>query len=370
MLDAALARANTWMLEHIDPKWIDYVASNTMTDLNRRLNGFIWTYELQAQVVAVRDEAPGVKTFVMRPNQLWQGFEPGQHVELVLPIKDVQGLPVKRFYSVSPQPQGRFSITVKQTRQGRASRWLHERLQVGQRLPISQAQGRFCRRTDQARLLYLCAGSGITPCHSMVSAALAGPAAQRPDMQVIAQFREADDLIFKDDLAAWKQAGVKVDTLFSSGSPQGLPASRLDAEHLRRLCPDLAGREVYLCGPEGFMHGMIQALQSLGVDPLRIHTERFTVSHLTPSTGFSVAGTEVRFKHIDACFTMTAADEGKTLLQAALDHGVNLERGCTQGMCGTCKLSVHEGEISGNVLGRTVYMCTSYPASRQIVLGP
>lgn len=370
MLDAALARANIWMLEHVDPKWIDYVASNTMTDLNRRLNGFIWTYELQAQVVAVRDEAPGVKTFVLRPNQLWQGFEPGQHVELVLPIQDVQGQPVKRFYSVSPQPQGRFSITVKQTRQGRASRWLHENLRVGHRLPIGQAQGRFVRRPEQGKLLYLCAGSGITPCHSMVSAALAEPAAQRPQLQVIAQFREAADLIFKDDLAAWKQAGIKVDTLFSAGSPQGLPASRLDAEHLRRLCPDLEQREVFLCGPEGFMHGMIQALQSLGVDPMRIHTERFNVSHLTPSTGFSVAGTEVRFKHLDACFTMTAADEGKTLLQAALDHGVNLEHGCTQGMCGTCKLSVHEGQVSGNVLGRAVYMCTSFPASREIVLGP
>ena len=32
--------------------WIDYIASNTMTDFNRWFNNFIWTYDLKAMVTA------------------------------------------------------------------------------------------------------------------------------------------------------------------------------------------------------------------------------------------------------------------------------------------------------------------------------
>ena len=33
------------------------------------------------------------------------------------------------------------------------------------------------------------------------------------------------------------------------------------------------------------------------------------------------------------------------------------------------KLTVHEGQAHGNVLGSSVYLCTSFPGSRNLVLG-
>ena len=59
----------------------------------------------------------------------------------------------------------------------------------------------------------------------------------------------------------------------------------------------------------------------------------------------------------------------KSLLQLAHERGIALESGCEQGSCGTCKLTLHEGAVSGNTLGRAVYLCTAYPASRTLVLG-
>ena len=373
MLDRALNRASRWVLDNVDTHWVDYVASNTMTDLNRRLNGFIWTYDIQAQVVSVIDEAPDVKTFVLRPNQLWRGLQPGQHVEVVLPIGD--GEPVKRYYSPSLLPRGRMSITVKQTARGIASRWMHQHLRPGMSLRINPAQGRFCHQ-GQAKVLYLCAGSGITPCHAMVNALLAQPPAERPDMQVIAQFRQASDVIFKDALRDWVRAGVKVTTALSvlpayQASPAG-QAPRLDAGQIRRLCPDLLDRDVYLCGPAGFMAQMMSHLDALGVDPARVHTERFAMAPAgaAQAGSFQAEGAEVVFQHLGKRITLSAADQGKTLLQAARDHGLNLESGCCQGMCGTCKLTLHEGQVSGNTLGKAVYLCTAYPASSPLVLGP
>lgn len=370
MLDRALARVNGWALDTVAPQWVDYVVSNTMTDFNRWFNGFLWTYDLKALVEQVIDEAPGVKTFVLRPNQHWRGFQPGQHVEVFLPI---DGQTVRRYYSLSGLPGGRFSITVKQTTTGLASNWMHQNLRAGMGLKVGHPQGRFCHQ-GQSRLLFLCAGSGITPCHSMISALLAQPESERPDIQLMAQFRQASDVIFLETLQQWAQDGLKVTTALSSLAPEQicLPdlAPRLDAEQLRQHCPDLLDRDIYLCGPTGFMNEMIAHLQALNVDLTRVHTERFVLAHPADAadSDFVAEGAEVFFQHLGARITLTAEDQGKTLLQVGLDHGVQLESGCCQGMCGTCKLTVHEGQVSGNSLGKAVYLCTAYPASRNLVL--
>ncbi|CAH0348265.1 iron-sulfur cluster-binding domain-containing protein [Aquabacterium sp. CECT 9606] len=371
MLDRALARVNGWALDAVAPEWVDYVVSNTMTDFNRWFNGFLWTYELKALVEQVIDEAPGVKTFVLRPNQHWRGFQPGQHVEVFLPIG---GDTVRRYYSLSGLPNDRFSITVKQTEGGQASRWMHQHLRAGMPLKIGHPQGRFCHQ-GQAKVLFLCAGSGITPCHSMVSALLAQPEAERPDIQVMAQFRQASEVIFWETLQQWAQDGLNVTTALSGLSAEQvcLPglAPRLDAVQLQKHCPDLLDRDIYLCGPIGFMTQMIEHLRALNVDLGRVHTERFVVAEppsASPGAEFEIAGAEVFFQHLNTRITLTEEDQGKTLLQLGLDHGVLLESGCCQGMCGTCKLTVHEGQVSGNSLGKAVYLCTAYPASRQLVL--
>lgn len=375
MLERALAAPNRWALETIGRDRVDYLVSNTMTELNRKLNGFVWTYELKAQIVRVVDEAPGVKTYVMRPNQHWRGFKAGQHVEVLL---NIDGQVVPRHYSISPLPNGRFAFTVKRVEGGQASGWMHQHLRAGAVLKIGHAQGRFCRDVNApGRALFLVAGSGITPCHSMVTDQLRKAPSQAQHLQVIAQFRASNEVIFGQALQRWAQAGVKVHTAFSQGSgtagqvSTGVSTSaRIDAQLLAAQCPDIASRDIYLCGPDGFMQAMMAHLQTLGVDAKRIHTERFSFASDTtaPDAHFQAEGAEVYFQHLDTRVTLTAADQGKTLLQIAQDHGVPVESGCCQGMCGTCRLVAHEGQVSGNALGRVVYLCTAYPASRSLVL--
>jgi ferredoxin len=111
-------------------------------------------------------------------------------------------------------------------------------------------------------------------------------------------------------------------------------------------------------------------LQDKGFDMDKLHSERFTahdVHALTPSD-FKTAQAEIYFQHLDKRIALSEADEGLTLMQIAERHQVHLESGCRQGMCGTCKLTLREGEVSGNKLGNAVYLCTSYPASNIVVL--
>jgi len=51
---------------------------------------------------------------------------------------------------------------------------------------------------------------------------------------------------------------------------------RIGASMLRRLVPDIAGRDVYVCGPESFDEQVTAAATRLGVSPASIHQERFS----------------------------------------------------------------------------------------------
>jgi ferredoxin-NADP reductase len=63
-----------------------------------------------------------------------------------------------------------------------------------------------------------------------------------------------------------------------SDSP-GYPGEkgRVDRDCVCRLVPDVAERDVYLCGPPPMMAGLRPALLALGVPPHRLHDERFAL---------------------------------------------------------------------------------------------
>ena len=71
MLERTLNAASRWALDRVGHDRVDYLVSNTMTEFNRKVMPFLWTYELKAVVEQVLNEATDVKTFVLRPNQHW-----------------------------------------------------------------------------------------------------------------------------------------------------------------------------------------------------------------------------------------------------------------------------------------------------------
>ena len=62
------------------------------------------------------------------------------------------------------------------------------------------------------------------------------------------------------------------------GRTSWLPASASawgEAAALRHLIPDIADRDVYLCGPDGWMAAARDAALAAGVPAESIHEERF-----------------------------------------------------------------------------------------------
>jgi len=140
-------------------------------------------------------------------------------------------------------------------------------LRPGTRVAIEGPYGAFtASRRSGRRLLLVAAGLGVTPIRSMLEQL---PADSEPAVIVRASGR--DDLVHHEELESLAAArnGVVHEVLGPRGSV------RFDQRLLRRLVPDVAEREVYVCGPDGFADLLEASVRRLGVPGELIHRERF-----------------------------------------------------------------------------------------------
>lgn len=109
--------------------------------------------------------------------------------------------------------------------------------------------------------------------------------------------RTAKNLIFDDEAQAMAhtnvgslprfEAHVSLTRSRKQDKCQGL-TGHLDAAMLQTVAPDFAEREVYICGPTGFMDGTRAGLQSAGFDMHHFHEESIGTAIDVQASGGSV----------------------------------------------------------------------------------
>ena len=128
----------------------------------------------------------------------------------------------------------------------------------------------------------------------------------------------------------------------------------------RRWSPDLGlptDADAYVCGPEPFMDDVAAALAGVGIDPARIHTERFgSRSPINPGVvgadappphqppGPPGAGPAVTFAR--SGLTTAWSDAYASVLELAEACDVPTQWSCRTGVCHTCVTAVLSGEAS------------------------
>jgi ferredoxin-NADP reductase len=293
-----------------------------------------------------------VATFVLTPTRPGTfAFAPGQYVVLSV---EVDGRTVERCYTISSPPTRPhlLTITVKRVPGGAVSGWLHDHLRAGDRVSARGPLGSFSVvEHPAARYLLLSGGSGITPTLSTVRA-LADLAESR-DVVVVHSARTPADLVCRAELEAMASAdeGLRVHWVCESDPDRDAPGpvGRLDAALLTGLVPDLADREVFSCGPAGYLEALRELLPELGADPRRCHEESFVLPPPDASGGRHAdeepapgGAATVRFARSGL---EVSCPPGTTVLEAAEEAGVALPSSCTQGICGTCKSTLLSGLV-------------------------
>ena len=286
-----------------------------------------WASDLRGRLEAVLPETAQAATLVIRPGRGWRGHVPGQYVRIGV---DVDGVRLWRAYSITSAPRrdGRIAITVKVIPGGRVSTHLVRRARPGTVLRMDQATGEFhLPRVAPPRVLFVTAGSGITPVMGM----LRHRRGDLRDVVVVHSAPTAADVIFAAELHDLAEAGVIRLVERHTDSDGILAPADLD-----RLVPDWAARQTWACGPTALLDDLEAHWAAAGVAG-RLHTERFR-----PRVVVAGAGGEVTFTTTGR----TVPGDGATpLLDVGERAGVLMPSGCRMGICYGCVSPLRSGAV-------------------------
>ncbi|MFJ3956868.1 flavin reductase family protein [Arthrobacter sp. NPDC090010] len=245
--------------------------------------------EFTAECVEVISEAGGLMTFVFRRGDgAPLAFRAGQYVNIAFPVNGEDEEPVDRSYSLSSSPTQpwTFSVSVKRDATGAVSPWIHQNVRPGTVLDMLGPVGAFHLpdADRRARYLLLAAGAGITPIMSMVRTIHSLPG--HADVVVLFHGSEAEGFAFQRELNHIASVDSRIRVHYSlgdrdtSGEWQGL-RGRLTAAMIDEVAPDANGRQVYACGPEGYLNTATELLRKVGVDDTSIYMEFFSGNRQT-----------------------------------------------------------------------------------------
>ena len=231
-------------------------------------------------VTSVSREGPGVFSVTMTGNRLDKmGLQPGQFCQW----RFLQGSGWTRAqpFSVSNVPTAHcLRITVQQVGDG-SDRLAGAR--PGTRVLFEGPYGTMTadRRTRRDVLL-IGAGVGITPLRGlaeMINSEAILPGQPPPSVVVLQRSRSAADALFTGEFAELARRGVRVIPLIGRRAPasEWFPGPHVVSATnvLQQLVPDVADREVYLCGPRPWAHQVKRTLRELHIPTSAIHTEDF-----------------------------------------------------------------------------------------------
>ena len=292
--------------------------------------------DLRGRIVEVRPETADAATLVIRPGADWAGHVPGQYVRIGV---DVDGVRQWRAYSLThgPRRDGLISITVKAVPDGLVSNHLVREARAGTLVHLDQAAGEFVLPVGGGKLLFVTAGSGITPVVGMLrnlfpatdSGVLRLARSAGYDVVVVHVAPSEPDSIFLADLKALDAAGV-ITLVARYDDEHGV----LDVADLVGLVPDLDARTSLACGPGGLLEALEAHHTARG---LTLATEQFRAARVVAGEGGSVT--------FDRGGTLIEGDGSKPILDIAEEAGVLMPSGCRMGICYGCVLPLKEGAV-------------------------
>lgn len=328
-----------------------------------RVHPLLTVNEVRGRVVEVLHETDVASTVVIRPNGVWSGFKPGQHIQFGV---EVDGTRKIRCFSVSSSTErddGLFTVSVKAHPDGYVSQFVHKALTPKTLVYLSQAEGEFVLPDPvPERLLLISGGSGITPLISMLRSLRDREHTGR--VTFLHYARSNADEMFSAELDEIAETVGFVDIVrvyTREPAAQARLKGRFSLSHLDTLGVDPAATPTWACGPAG----LIDVVQKVYAE--RGGTQNLAVEYFkVPSVNLDAADATGTLTFDDS--DVTHENDGRTILEQAEAAGLSPEFGCRMGVCNTCTVQKKHGAvrhvISGEVSANTdepIKICVNTP---------
>jgi vanillate O-demethylase ferredoxin subunit len=286
--------------------------------------------ELEVRITSVRREAEGIHSLEFRAldDSALPGFTAGSHIDLML----APGL--RRSYSLcnDPRESDRYVVSVNRDPGSRGgSRHVHEELRVGDRLHISPPRNNFQLDETAAHTVLVAGGIGITPLKAMISR-LDGLGLS---WQLFYATKTRATAAFLDELRRLEELKPgRVHCHFSAESNgANLDTKKLDMKALVSAAPGQT--HFYCCGPPSMITAFEEATTALPRS--QVHVEYFAARGAAAvDGGFTITLRRSR-RTLEVC-------RGHTILETLLAAEINVPHSCKEGVCGSCKVRVIEGQ--------------------------
>lgn len=219
-----------------------------------------------------------------------------------------------------------YLIAVRLERDGRGgSRWMHEKLQVGDTVAVEAPRNDFALHAAQGTTVLVAGGIGVTPLISMAAQCKAEGRAVRMHYAG----RRRDLMAFLPELQALLQENLVLHVDEEAGSP-------LDIAGLLDRCT--SSDRLHVCGPKVMLDAVLAQAHSRGWAPERVRFELFAAPEVQ-------AG--------DQAFEIVVSSSGRSLtvaphqsiLDVLIEAGLDPVFDCKRGECGVCAVGVISGDI-------------------------
>jgi ring-1,2-phenylacetyl-CoA epoxidase subunit PaaE len=320
-------------------------------------------------------------------------YKPGQFLTLIIPV---QGKEVRRAYSLctSPFVDENPAVTVKRVERGLMSNWLADNLKKGAKIKVMEPMGQFTTEyttTRKRHIIMFAGGSGITPMMSIIKSILT----QEPEsiVSLIYCNRDIDSIIFKNELDKWEtkyEGRLHVIHVLDNAPMnwQGY-SGLLNHEMLTKLferVPDwkIENTTYLMCGPEGMMKNVETLLELRKIPKEKIFKESFVQGTIDKEQKAEEA-TKASAPLVERVVTIrydgqeykVTVPPNKSILETALDEGIDLPYSCQSGLCTACrgkalsgqvKLDEEEGLSKSERAEGYVLTCVGHPLTDDVVI--
>ncbi len=311
-------------------------------------------------------------------------FKAGQYITLKTTIN---GNEVRRDYSLCVSPKSNeLKVAIKEVVDGTFSAYANQKLQAGDSLEVSSANGRFTFEPNDNKtknIALFAAGSGITPILSIIKCALE----EEVHSKVILVYgnKTPNDTMFLNELLELQHTykdRFSIQFVFSQKDEDNSLFGRIEKSTVNYVMKnkhkDIDVDAFYLCGPEAMIHVVKDVLTENGIKEDTIHFELFKAAkpaevNEAPANNGTTKITVI----VDDEETSFEMSQKQTVLEAALDKDLDAPYSCQGGICSSCLARVKEGNApmrQNNILTDSevaeglILTCQAHPTSSTLVV--
>ena len=281
--------------------------------------------DLALTISGIRQLTPRVRAYELRSQNGDTLPQLGAGAHLQIPVVLSNGEFQYRYYSICSNPArtDMYEIAVLREDEGLGgSKAIHQHYQLGQVLMCKAPQNYFQLQSSRQPAILIAGGIGITPIKAMAQQLKA----QGTQLQLHYSGRSLLEMPFVGRLTR-EFAG----DIFTYATDQ---QQRLNINAL--LKPLSHATQIYMCGPQKLIDGVLDAAYTLSFPLDNIHYEQFkTVKHVHKA---------IDVKLLKSNKTISVLPQ-QSILDAVLDAGIDVPFSCKIGQCKSCAVKVISGEV-------------------------